>query len=731
MKKLFTLLTLLVAIVTGAWGESEIIFSMTNINVTENVSVASGEDHTITTSEATILGGTAKVHNGKNANADMLTTSKQVTIAGSGASYFHVSLSGKKIAKGDIIAFGDKTGSGYIAKTSTKPSSTITVTSGGYIVPEGSELIGQTEIYFWKPGSGDVKAFTEFTVTRPESSGKTTLAGAWSDVNPTFAIGSTATIPTFEVTGGGTLGEDYTIAYTKTDENSIVTLANGGISAISTENVASATVTATVTIIDTENFEIATNTYECAISVIDAVKYSTPTITEKNGTVQITSPDDGVNVNQIRYSLDGGTNWNNYSIPFNLNEAKTVQAKVVKGTDPSYTDSDIASAECNAIPAAIAGSRSITLYNDATNWIKSESIPSSGKIDTWTGNDNTYLEGYKIVLDNENQEGSNIKELSTGNAINQNGTIKGSNGRTLIFTLPTGVKVNRITIYSYTNGDDQNHYASGWRINGSQADMIGLSLRNIDDNNGKSVSSTSNPDVRVFAFDTPLEGQFTFTNSGYQQCFYMMLDYIQTVSANISAYGYATFSSTYALDLDNIENAEAYIVTSKSGNSIKLQKVTGKVAANTGLILKSNDGGAANVTIPVTDEGTVYNSQSPTPNYLFNIDHNYDLGTSDNGTNYVLTVQNEQVVFAPIVDNDHKASVKAGQAALWIPASAGTAKALTLSFADDITGINEVSNKNPQAGKIYYNLQGQRVSEPKEGIYVVEGKKVLVNKMSH
>lgn len=204
-----------------------------------------------------------------------------------------------------------------------------------------------------------------------------------------------------------------------------------------------------------------------------------------------------------------------------------------------------------------------------------------------------------------------------------------------------------------------------------------------------------------------------------------------TVSANISAYGYATFSSTYALDLDNIENAEAYIVTSKSGNSIKLQKVTGKVAANTGLILKSNDGGAANVTIPVTDEGTVYNSQSPTLNYLFNIDHNYDLGTSGNGTNYVLTVQNEQVVFAPIVDKEHKASVKAGQAALWIPSAYAGAHALTLSFADDVTGISEVSNTEPQTGKIYYNLQGQRVSEPKEGIYVVEGKKVLVNKMSH
>ena len=719
MKKLFTLLTLLVAIVTGA-GADDIIFSM--ISVTDGkTSVQPGATHSISATFNN-SGSSAEVYNGHAKDAkEMISNNAEIKIGGSSASYFHARFT-TALAEGDIITSSTQN-TFCINGTDTKGSS---VTFPYTIKKNDEDLIGKNDLYVWKDGGN---SFTSFTITRPESSGKTTLAGAWSDVNPTFAIGSTATIPTFEVTGGGTLGEDYTIAYTKTDENSIVTLANGGISAISTENVASATVTATVTIIDTENFEIATNTYECAISVINAVKYSTPTITEKNGTVQITSPDDGVNVNQIRYSLDGGTNWNNYSIPFNLNEAKTVQAKVVKGTNPSYTDSDIASAECNAIPAAIAGSRSITLYNDATNWTKSASIPSSEKIDTWTGNDNSYLEGYKIVLDNENKTGSNIKELSTGGAINEKGTIKGSNGRTLKFTLPTGVKVNRITIYSYTNGDDQNHYASGWIINGSQADMIGLSLRDIDGNNGKSVSSTSNPDVRVFAFDTPLEGQFTFTNSGYQQCFYMMLDYIQTVSANISIYGYATFSSTYALDLDNIENAEAYIVTSKSGNSIKLQKVTGKVAANTGLILKSNDGGAANVTIPVTtDEGTYYDLNSNTINYLFGIDHDYDLSTPGEGTNYVLTVQDDKVVFAPI--GNTTAAVKAGQAALWLPASAG-AKALTLSFADDVTGISEVSNTEPQAGKIYYNLQGQRVSEPKEGIYVVEGKKVLVNKMSH
>ena len=211
------------------------------------------------------------------------------------------------------------------------------------------------------------------------------------------------------------------------------------------------------------------------------------------------------------------------------------------------------------------------------------------------------------------------------------------------------------------------------------------------------------------------------------------LDYVlvkaDAVFKTVTDAGYATFSSTYALDLDNIENAKAYIVTGNNGSSITLQEVTGKVAANTGLILKSNNGGAANVTIPVTNEtGEYYTTTTDPKNYLFAVNSDYELGAGVGGTNYVLTVQDEKVVFAPIINTP--ASVKTGQAALWLPAP-GAAKALTLSFADDITGINEVGTIEPKVGKIYYNLQGQRVSEPKEGIYVVEGKKVLVNKMSH
>jgi len=201
-----------------------------------------------------------------------------------------------------------------------------------------------------------------------------------------------------------------------------------------------------------------------------------------------------------------------------------------------------------------------------------------------------------------------------------------------------------------------------------------------------------------------------------------------TIPASISKYGYATFSSKYAVDFTDVDNAEAYIVTGKDDDNVVLQKIDGKVAAGTGLVLKSKNGAAANVTIPTTtDEGIYYNTTSDIKNYLFAVNDDYNLGESNNGTNYVLSVQdNDVVVFKPI--RSVSAPVVAGHAALWIPASQGSnnAKALTMAFSNETTAINAINTVEPKADGVFYNLQGQRVSEPKQGIYVVNGKKVLV-----
>lgn len=218
-------------------------------------------------------------------------------------------------------------------------------------------------------------------------------------------------------------------------------------------------------------------------------------------------------------------------------------------------------------------------------------------------------------------------------------------------------------------------------------------------------------------------GDKIIAKSGNTTC---ALDYIaiaKTGPTTISEYGYATFSSTYPVNVD-VDGLEAYIVTgkNKNGSSITTQKVTGNVAANTGLILKGN---AGTYSLPVVTSGTTYDKSSNPLNYLFACDGTRStVDAAEEGTNYVLSVQNNKVVFAPI--GETSAPIKKGQAALWLSEESGPAKALTLSFGDDVTGIDAVSTVEPQGAKTYYNLQGQRVSEPKQGIYVVDGKKVLV-----
>ena len=452
------------------------------------------------------------------------------------------------------------------------------------------------------------------------------------------------------------------------------------------------------------------------ITVVEQEPYATPTITEKNGTVQITSSDD-ITVSQIKYSLDGGSSWNTYSIPFNLATPTTVKAKVVQGEDPSYTDSEVASTDCNAIHEKIDGSFSITLYNDDSNWTKTASQDGSSTIDTWTGKADTYLDGYIIALDNEGKTGSNIKALSTGNAINSKSTIKNSNGRRIKFTIPTGVKVNRITIYSYTNGDSDNKYASTWSFDGETPDMIGLSLRDNDENNGKSESSASNPDIRVFYFDTPLEGSFYLNNSGYQQCFYMVLDYTQTVSATITSSRYASFSSTYALDFSGVEGLEAYIATSGSETTVSMEQVD-DAAAGTGLVLK---GDAGTYNIPVVASATDHSAT----NRLWAITSNQNVTAAGTGwTNYVLAKQNDNVVFAPVT-GENSVAVTAGHAALCLANPSGS-RAVSMVFGGEATGIDNLTPALSEGEGVVYNLRGQRVAQPTKGLYIVNGKKVVI-----
>ena len=199
---------------------------------------------------------------------------------------------------------------------------------------------------------------------------------------------------------------------------------------------------------------------------------------------------------------------------------------------------------------------------------------------------------------------------------------------------------------------------------------------------------------------------------------------VERSHVNISAVdnlGY-TFSSTLPLDFTGTD-VEAYIGAYNSTT----QKVTltqvNRVPANTGLFIKgladdipvlTGDADAmdwaSNVLKPVASTTTIYQ-------------------TDGDNTNFVLGVDNAAAPTAAVFLKAPTAgvSVGAGKAYLQIPtADAPAAARMAVAFNDETTGVADVIGKMSDGRGEYYNLSGQRVEKPGKGLYIVNGKKVIV-----
>ena len=90
-------------------------------------------------------------------------------------------------------------------------------------------------------------------------------------------------------------------------------------------------------------------------------------------------------------------------------------------------------------------------------------------------------------------------------------------------------------------------------------------------------------------------------------------------------------------------------------------------------------------------------------------------------TIYALGKKEDKVGFI-MVKND--VTIPSGKAYLEIPTPTAGARDF-IGFGDDVTGVNEVKVQKEVRGE-YFNLNGQRVAQPTNGLYIVNGKKVIV-----
>lgn len=93
----------------------------------------------------------------------------------------------------------------------------------------------------------------------------------------------------------------------------------------------------------------------------------------------------------------------------------------------------------------------------------------------------------------------------------------------------------------------------------------------------------------------------------------------------------------------------------------------------------------------------------------------------DGSTIYALVEQNGEAVFAPLKEG---VAVSLGHAYLELPAASAT-RFYSIQFGGETTGINEV-NAAAKADGAYYTLQGVKTSKAAKGIYIHNGKKVVI-----
>lgn len=268
----------------------------------------------------------------------------------------------------------------------------------------------------------------------------------------------------------------------------------------------------------------------------------------------------------------------------------------------------------------------------------------------------------------------------------------------------------RVTVYLYERGDRGAYIRD---LNNTDNNTNTLCYADINKNS----SNLKEYSVTLKLYKTTKIGLSGWTNSGViNQSAGLDYIYIQrtgdaTETVSVSEAGFATYATTNNVVVPEDENVKVMTVkVNAEGTAIELNEVKAGtvIPAGRGILVKAP---AGNCDFVVTsDKGTE----------LANNDlkaASADV-TSDGTKYFALTKIGEKVGFA-LVEKD--VVIPAGKA--YLEVSKGTA-AKFFSLDGEATGINSV--KTAKADGAYYTLEGVKTTKPVKGLYIHNGKKIVV-----
>ena len=223
--------------------------------------------------------------------------------------------------------------------------------------------------------------------------------------------------------------------------------------------------------------------------------------------------------------------------------------------------------------------------------------------------------------------------------------------------------------------------------------------------------------MQTFSTKVSQDGSFdmqinTSNNIQYER---IMIRKPQTMTIGSSKY--ATFCSPEAIDISHQTNFDAYYASSyNSGTGVlTMTKITdGIIPANTGVMLYGTSG------------TFYYTTETGSTDFSSNLLHpvlsdaQQVAETYGDNTAYVLGNQSGIGFYRTTARTN-----MGGKAYLLLPTTT-SAPRITFNFGDyNVTGINTVKGAELKDNG-YFDLQGRKVAQPTKGLYIVNGKKVVV-----
>ncbi len=639
----------------------------------------------------------------------------------------------------------------YISATSTKGSSV----TFPYTVPKGSDLIGKSDVYLWKD---KVSSFTSFTITRPSA----------DDVaNPVITqSGSSVTI---------TCSTDGATIYYTTDGSEPTSSSTAYSAAITIDN--PCTVRAIAIKGDNASSLMLKDCYVSHASAKTVLGYnggstSGDVWTSTDGEYVLTNnvANRGIGYVDLAGSQDGFKL--NHTDSYTLKISDNIKVTKIVVVGKSWLKGSAGNASTFAIDGFTPASGSFFDYVDETYVKTIEFTPESelgyGATLTLRPGSNqlgAYIEIYGeeyassvttydapvtwdfsswsaatkagLIADTDNwlskenasgtdwstnDEGrSNINAIdgalqysSTNIAETEGLTYKGAAySMALMFNYPSTTlgtyqgsqylwlygSSSVLTIPSVTKGSIieigvESHKASEAR---------GVTLSNATQTQGDATATA----YQVCKWTITKDGNVTITPTKGLHIYYITLTKANEAVSITPAKATTTYVTTKALDFSSVAGLKAYAATAASASSVTLTEV-GAVPAGTPLVLIGT--ASTEYTVPVAASAS-----APAANLLV---------AGDGTTTIGGTGKYDYVLSSGVFHRANEGTVAVGKAYLHLD-SAPAARELTISFGE-ATGISAIAKSQEPNANGYYNLAGQRVAQPTKGLYIVNGKKIVV-----